>query len=174
LKEIGISKQTSGPYRQDQNGVAEKAIDVINLMIATMIFNACLPVTFWGEALFYAVAVINVIPAAHQSISAFELWTGRKPKLHLFHPFGCEAWPHISAKRRKKFQPKSTRCIFLGFEKDYKAYRLLEISSNSIITSSDVRFVTMYFQGEVMFHPHQMMYHSILTYLIQKKMDSNT
>ena len=58
----------------------------------------------------------------------------------MFHPFGCEAWMHVPKAHRKKFDMKSKRTIFLGFQLQHQAYYLLDIETNQIITSRDVCF----------------------------------
>ena len=39
--------------------------------------------------------------------------------------FGCEAWAHIRDEEQKVLQPKSEKCIFVGYSKDVKGYRIL-------------------------------------------------
>ena len=38
--------------------------------------------------------------------------------------FGCEAWAHILDEKQKALQPKSEKCIFVGYYKDVKGYIL--------------------------------------------------
>ena len=54
--------------------------------------------------------------------------------------FGCEAWAHISDEKRKALQPKSEKCIFVGYFEDVKGYRLLQPHSHDIIIRRDVKF----------------------------------
>ena len=54
--------------------------------------------------------------------------------------FGCEAWAHILNEKWKALQPKSEKCIFVGYSKDVKCYRLLQSHSHDIIIIRDVKF----------------------------------
>ena len=54
--------------------------------------------------------------------------------------FGCEAWAHILEEKWKALQPKSEKCIFVGYSKDVKGYILLQPHSHDIIIRRDVKF----------------------------------
>ena len=54
--------------------------------------------------------------------------------------FGCEFWAHISDDKWKKLDPKSHKCIFLGYSKDSKVYMLFYTSTQSVIIRRDVHF----------------------------------
>ena len=47
---------------------------------------------------------------------------------------------HVPDKERNKLQPKSTKCIFLGYSDDKKAYRLYDPATKKIVASRDVVF----------------------------------
>ena len=55
--------------------------------------------------------------------------------------FGCECWAHISDNKWKKLDPKSHKCIFIGYSEDSKAYKLFDTSTQSVIIQKDVHFV---------------------------------
>ena len=54
--------------------------------------------------------------------------------------FGCEAWARIPDEKRKALLPKSEKCIFVGYSKDVKGYRILQPHSHDIIIRRDVKF----------------------------------
>ena len=54
--------------------------------------------------------------------------------------FGSEAWAHIPDEKRNALQPKSEKCIFVGYFEDVKVYRLLQPHSHDIIIRRDVKF----------------------------------
>ena len=54
--------------------------------------------------------------------------------------FGCEAWAHIPDEKWKALQPKSKKCIFVGYSEYVKGYRLLQPHSHDIIIIRDVKF----------------------------------
>jgi hypothetical protein len=69
-----------------------------------------------------------------------EAWNKIKPDVSHFCVFGSVAWAHIPDEKRKDLQPKSEKCIFVGYSEDVKGYRLLQPHSNEIIIRRDVKF----------------------------------
>lgn len=135
-----IIKETSAPYCQSQNGLAERNIQSINNMITCMLLQSGLTKTYWAEAAPYAAYVLNRIPRRDSTLCPYEIMFNRKPDLNLVHAFGCEAFAHIHKPKQKKFEAKAIRCIFLGIEDNHEAFRLLSIESKKIIISRDVKF----------------------------------
>ena len=56
--------------------------------------------------------------------------------------FVCLVVKHglISDEKWKALQPKSEKCIFVGYSEDVKGYRLLQPHSRDIIIRRDVKF----------------------------------
>ena len=73
-------------------------------------------------------------------ITPEEAWSKIKPDVSHFHVFGCDAWAHILDEKWKALQPKSEKCIFVGYSEDVKGYRLLQPHSYDIIIRRDVKF----------------------------------
>jgi hypothetical protein len=78
---------------------------------------------------------------ALKNITLEEAWTKIKPDVSHFCVFGSIAWAHILDEKRKALQPKSEKCIFVGYSEDVKGYRLLQPHSNEIIIRRDVKFM---------------------------------
>ena len=55
--------------------------------------------------------------------------------------FGCQAFAHVQKDKWKSFQPKSRKCIFLGYLVDYKGWKCWDPERNEVFISHDVRFV---------------------------------
>ena len=47
LEEFGINKQTSAPYRQSQNGFAERSIQMVNNLSTAVFLESGLPKSYW-------------------------------------------------------------------------------------------------------------------------------
>ena len=75
-----------------------------------------------------------------QGITLEEAWSKIKPNLSHFRVFGCEAWDHILDEKWKALQPKSEKCIFVGYSEDVKGHILLQPHSHDIIIKRDVKF----------------------------------
>ncbi|XP_060200433.1 uncharacterized protein LOC132628684 [Lycium barbarum] len=55
----------------------------------------------------------------------YELWTGKKPNISYFHPFGCKCFVHNNGKENLgKFDPRSDEGIFLGYSPTSRSYRI--------------------------------------------------
>ena len=54
-----------------------------------------------------------------------EIWTGSKPNYDKLSIFGCEAYAFIPNNKRRKLEPRSRKCVFLGYGPDGEiGYRL--------------------------------------------------
>lgn len=65
--------------------------------------------------------VINRSPrAALDGKVAEEVWTGNDVDYSGLRVFGFPAYVHVSSDLRSKLDPKSRKCIFVGYVKDVK------------------------------------------------------
>jgi hypothetical protein len=69
-----------------------------------------------------------------------EAWNKIKLDVSHFRAFGSVTWAHIPNEKRKPLQPKSEKCIFVGYFEDVKGYKLLQPHSNEIIIRRYVKF----------------------------------
>ncbi|OAE31482.1 hypothetical protein AXG93_1670s1000 [Marchantia polymorpha subsp. ruderalis] len=70
----------------------------------------------------------------------FEMWHKRNDDYSYLRVFGCDAYAHLSKESRTKLDPKATKCIFLGYQRDVKGYRLWDPVGDKLIVSRDVSF----------------------------------
>jgi hypothetical protein len=70
---------------------------------------------------------------ALKNITLEEAWNTIKLDANHVCVFGSVAWAHIPDEKRKALQPKSEKCIFVGYSEDVKGYRLLQPHSNEVI-----------------------------------------
>ena len=73
--------------------------------------------------------------------SPYELWNGRKPDLSYFKVWGCIVYFRAPDRKRTKLGPKAIKSVFVGYAVNSKAYRLLDLSSNTIVKSRDVDII---------------------------------
>jgi hypothetical protein len=93
------------------------------------------------ETINYANYIVNFTPTKHlKNIILEEAWSKIKPDVRHFCVFGSEAWAHIANEKRKALQPKSEKCIFVGYYKYFKGYILMHPHSNEIIIRRYVKF----------------------------------
>jgi hypothetical protein len=137
----GIQMQHIVPYTPQQNGVAERKNHTLKEMANCMIQSKGLSLKYWAEAINCANYIVNrTTTKALKNITPEEAWTKIKPDVSHFHVFGSIAWAHIPDEKRKALQPKSEKCIFVGYSEDVKGYRLLQPHCNEIIIRRDVKF----------------------------------
>ena len=71
-------------------------------------------------------------------ISPYELWKGWKPNIGYFKVWGCLANCKKTYPNKTKLGPRATKCTFVCYASNNKAYRLLDLESNVIIESREV------------------------------------
>lgn len=98
-------------------------------------------VTMTTSATNWSIHVLNLSPTfAVKNITPEEAWSGRKPTIDHFKIFGCIAYAHVLDKKRKKFNDKGERCVFIGVSEASKAYKLYHPITKKIVTSRDAIF----------------------------------
>jgi hypothetical protein len=124
-------------------------------MLNAMIVSAKLPFNLWGEALLTACHVHNRVLSEKIKSSPYELWNGRKPNLSYFKVWGCIAYFRVPDPKRTKFGSRAIKCVFVGYVVNSKAYRLLDLSSNTIVESRDMEFIENKFINDSQIEPKQ-------------------
>jgi hypothetical protein len=70
----------------------------------------------------------------------FEAWSDIKSEVTHFQIFGSCAWARVPFEKRKALDPQSRTCIFVGYPKCVKDYRLIDPSTDNIIIERSVQF----------------------------------
>jgi hypothetical protein len=103
-------------------------------MVNCMIKSKGLSLKYCVKAIKCVNYIVNHTPTKDlKNITHEEAWNKINPYVIHFHVFGSVAWAHIHDEKRKGLQPKSEKCIFVGYFEDVKGYRLLQPHSNEII-----------------------------------------
>ena len=90
-------------------------------MANCMLQSKGLGLNFWAEAFNCANYIVNHTPTkVLENITPEEAWSSIKPNVSNFHVFGSDAWAHIPDAKHKALEPKSEKCIFVGYSKDVK------------------------------------------------------
>jgi transposase InsO family protein len=85
-EEKGIKRELTMPRTPQQNGVAEKRNRTLLEMIRSMMAQANLPISYWGDTLMTAAYILNRVPSKSVPSTPYELWTGEKPNLDNLRP----------------------------------------------------------------------------------------
>ena len=92
LHSNGIRIRSSPPYRQSQNGLAERTWGVLCRMARCLLTEAQLPKSYWYWAIREASLRLNMTPTPDpngKATTPFTLYYGRKPDARVLFPFGC-------------------------------------------------------------------------------------
>ncbi|RVX01050.1 Retrovirus-related Pol polyprotein from transposon TNT 1-94 [Vitis vinifera] len=100
-------------------------------------FSMNVPKLFWGQAVLTAAYLINRMPSRLlkfqtpcqtllKSFPTTRLISTVPPKI-----FGCSVFVHINQQHRSKLDPRSLKCIFLGYSSNQKGYKCYSPGENS-------------------------------------------
>ena len=111
-----------------------------------LLYHASVFFRFWDVAFQIACYFINLLltPVLNNS-SPFEKLFHTSPDYSLLKVFGCACWPNLRPYNSNKFQPRSFRCVFLGYSLRHKGYTCFHISTGRIYYSQDVVFDEIFF-----------------------------
>lgn len=130
LRKSGITYEPSAPYTQNQNGVSERMNRTIMEKARTMLLEACLPDSFWAEAVNTAVYLHNRSPTRSlDGKTPYEAWNGTKPDLSNLRVFGCDAYLHVPDEARTKLEVKNTEMYSFGVRR--RNYKDMEAMGHS-------------------------------------------
>lgn len=108
----------------------------------TMILSKQMDKRFWAEAVSMATHVLNRTGTSTiADKTPYELWHGKPGKIDHLRTFGCEVFVHIPKEKRKKFDAKAAKCVFVGYDGYSKAYRAWNPETNKVQVACDVIFL---------------------------------
>ena len=135
----GIHHEFSAPISPQQNGVVERKNRVLVELSRSMINNADLPHTFWGEAVQTACYTLNRVvfrPGSHKT--PHEIWNGKKPNIAHLKVFGSPCFIYKDRDYLEKFDAKSDKGIFLGYSTTSRAYRVYNKRTCTVMETVNV------------------------------------
>ncbi|KAG8481224.1 hypothetical protein CXB51_025964 [Gossypium anomalum] len=137
-KSEGIVRHLTVRHTPQQNGVAERMNRMIMEKVRCMLSNANLPKSFWAEAASTACFLINRSPSvAIEKKTPQEVWSGNPANYSDLKIFGCPAYAHVN---NGKLEPRSIKCVFLGYKAGVKGYKLWCPENRKVLISRDVVF----------------------------------
>lgn len=87
-----------------------------------------------------AIYLQNRLPTKLLNVTPYEKWTGSIPDLSHLQIFGCKAFAHVPDVKRRKLDSKAIQLTFVGYDDHSKLYALLDVKTNKIIISRDVKY----------------------------------
>ncbi|UYV79065.1 hypothetical protein LAZ67_17000981, partial [Cordylochernes scorpioides] len=137
LRKNGIIHERSAPYTPQQNGFVERDLRTILGLSRSMLHDSGLEKNLWAEAVNTAVYALNRTLSNNEK-TPLELWSGRKSTFKHFKIFGSEAYANIPKQFRSKWDSKTKKMIFVGYEHTSKNYRLYDPKSGQIVVCRNV------------------------------------
>jgi transposase InsO family protein len=127
LSSRGIEHQTSVPRTPQQNGRAERFNRTILEKSEAMRQHACLPPSFWQDAVETSLHIYNRQPMRRLNWSTpIFKWNGEKPDVSYFKVFGSQAYVFVPKEERQhKLSAKAEEAIFIGYEKKNQRLQIL-------------------------------------------------
>ena len=102
-------------------------------MLRSMMSLTDLPLLFWGYALETATFTLKGHHLNPFETTPYELWFGKKPKLLFLKVWGCDAY--VKKIQPDKLEPKSEKCVFIGYPKETIGYTFYHISEGKIFVA---------------------------------------
>ena len=126
----GIAMQVTAPYAHAQAGKAERYVRTIEDGVQTLLADAKLPLSFWGDAALTTQYLRNRLPTSTlpPNTTPYEIMHGTKPDLSHLRVWGCQCFPSIPPELRSKGGPRRYEAIFVGYEENRIGWRVRDLA----------------------------------------------
>ena len=147
LSSEGIIHQSSCVETPQQNGVSERKNRHLLEVARSLLFSTNVPKQYWGEAVLTATYLINRLPSrvlTFQTPYNVLLKSYPNTRLLLGLPiriFGCCVYVHNIQQTRSKLDPRSIKCIFVGYSPNQKGYKCYSPVTKKFYVSKDTTFM---------------------------------
>ncbi|GJY68831.1 retrotransposon protein, putative, ty1-copia subclass [Tanacetum coccineum] len=110
-------------------------------MVRSMMSQIALPKSFWDYALESAARILNMVPTKKVEKTPYEIWHGQAPKLSYLKVWGCKALvKRDTLTKLDKLEPRSIKCIFVGYPKETMGYSFYYPSENKVFVARNAEF----------------------------------
>ena len=148
----GIKHTTTTANSPFHNGVVERMNGVLLNITKTNMHHSSAPLNLWGEALTYAAFIHNLTELKHlESRTPYEVLHQSAPYLsNKLRIFGSDAF--VVRVKRAKLDSTSIKGIFIGYQPNSNAYRVLDPTTNRVHITRDVYLIENSFSHMEVLH----------------------
>jgi len=134
----GIVHQTSCVNTPQQNSIVERKHDhILNVVRALMIQSHLLKI-YWSYSVIHVAHIIKMLPTPILNYSSPHEMLYKTATD--FKVFGSLWYASTLSTNKQKFDPRASKCVFIGFKRGTKICVLLNVKSREIFVSRDVVF----------------------------------
>ena len=130
-----------------QNGVSERKNRHLLEVARSLLFASNVPKRFWSDALLTAYFLINRMPSrALKFQTPLSVLKSFFPNARIFSEldlrvFSCSVYVHLHDVNRSKLDPRSCKCVFLGYSTLQKGCKCYSFEKQKYFISIDVSFL---------------------------------
>nr|GEV20477.1 zinc finger, CCHC-type [Tanacetum cinerariifolium] len=111
-------------------------------MVRSIMSQTTLPKSFRDYALESAICILNMVPTKKVDKTPYEVWHGKVPKLSYLKVWGYEALvKHDTLTKPDKLEPRSIKCIFVGYPKETMRYSFYYPPENKVFVARNAEFL---------------------------------
>ena len=158
LHSIGVRPHFTCPGHSSTNGLAERAIQTIDLKERTYRIKQSLPEDFWALSWQTANHLSNVVIWQYHGryhVDPYTDYYGRAWDYSLLQEPLSKCFTTIRDRLKTEEVQKSVMGIFAGYGKDTNAYSVYIPETNTITTSGDVHFPREDSYGDLLVDPEE-------------------
>ncbi|GJV55791.1 retrotransposon protein, putative, ty1-copia subclass [Tanacetum coccineum] len=110
-------------------------------MVRSMMSQTTLQVLLGIYALSLPDRISTMVPTKKVDKTPYEIWHGQAPKMSYLKVWGCEALvKRDTLTKPNKLEPKSFKCIFIGYPKETMRYSFYNPFENKIFVARNAEF----------------------------------
>ena len=144
FRETGVRVEPTAPYNPEQNGVAERGMNILFTAVRAILDESNLGQHCFAEILISVTDIVNYCPtsANPNDQPPYERLYGRPPPIEHLRVLGCECWkprPRSDYSNFRKLDPRADKCYLLGSVAKHQ-YRVWNTCTERVELVRDLHF----------------------------------